>query len=209
MLRGFDGGRLVGLDQGGPYCPDALNVLLHTVHDVPLDAVDGVLLWFRYADNLVYLCRSVSEGHRVLARVRKLLDRVSLSLKGKDGIADLKAGEHAQVLGFSLQYEQGQLRIDPGEGCLDSLEEHLLKAWETDDPNETARYVLRQWVNSLGPAFENRELVLAEIHPLVRRLGFREIAGLDELCVWMEDALERWRVCRRRMRRRLGGRKWG
>jgi hypothetical protein len=86
VLRGHDEAHEVGIDQGGCYSPDALNTILHVVHDVPLDAWDDALLWHRYADNLVYVCQSVSEGRRVLARVRRLLRKVGLSLKGKDGI---------------------------------------------------------------------------------------------------------------------------
>jgi retron-type reverse transcriptase len=202
VLRGHDDHDM-GIDQGGCYSPDALNTFLHVVHDTPLDAVDAVLLWFRYADNLVYAVQSVSEGRRVLTRVRRLLRKVGLSLKGKDGIADLDAGDRATVLGFTLWREDGRLRIGLKEGFLDQLREHLAKAWETSDPNMTARTVLRGWINANGPAFENGVTVIPDVLHLAARLGFRELPGTDELTGWWAEAWERWLVCSRRARRRV------
>ena len=45
--------------------------------------MDDAPLWFRYADNLVYVVRSVSEGRRVLTRIRRLLRKAGLVLKGE------------------------------------------------------------------------------------------------------------------------------
>ena len=55
VLRGHDANRQRGVDQGAPYSPLRLNVLLHSRHDVPLNELPGSLPWFRYADNLAYL----------------------------------------------------------------------------------------------------------------------------------------------------------
>ena len=203
VLRGHDEVHEVGIDQGGCYSPDALNTFLHVVHDVPLDAMDEVLLWFRYADNLVYLVQSKTEGHRVLTRVRSLLRNVGLSLKGKDGITDLNAGGWALMLGFTLWREDGRLRIGLKEDSLDQLGEHLAKAWETADPNRTAYTILRGWINANGPAFENGTAVIPDVLRLASRLGFRELPGTDELTGWWTEAWERWLVCRRRARRRV------
>ena len=173
----------MGIDQGGCYSPDALNIFLHTVHDLPLDAVDEVLLWFRYADNLAYAVPSMSEGHRVLNLVRRLLHKAGLSLKEEGGIIDLNTAKDnpAQLLGFNLWREDGRLRIGLGEACLTQLQEHLTKAWETPDPVKTAITILRGWINAYGPAFENGAAVMPDVLQPASQLGFREIPEVDEL----------------------------
>src|SRR5262249_29602311 len=96
VLEGHDGNRTTGIDQGGPYSPPALNVLLHFTLDVPMVAKSGTKpRWFRYADNVVYLAKCVSEGGQSLDRVSQLLGPLEMSLKGKDGIFDLSNGEEA------------------------------------------------------------------------------------------------------------------
>jgi RNA-directed DNA polymerase len=206
VLRGHDLHE-VGIDQGGCYSPDTLNIFLHAVHDAPLSAGDNAPLWFRYADNLVYPVQNVSEGRRVLARVRRLLRKVGLSLKGKDGIADLNAGDNALLLGFRLWREDGRLRIGLGENALDQLREHLADAWKTPDPNTTAEAILRLWIDANGPAFENGVTVIADVLRLASRLGFRELPGPAELRECWERAWQRWRVCRMKARRRVLRRK--
>src|SRR5262249_52560645 len=63
VLRGHDEKRSRGIDQGGPYSPTALNVLLNHHLDAPMtEHAKSKPLWHRYADNLVYLCGSVTEG---------------------------------------------------------------------------------------------------------------------------------------------------
>ena len=204
VLRGHDD-HDVGIDQGGCYSPDAMNIFLHTVHDIPLTAVDEVLLWFRYADNLAYVAPSISEGHRVLNLVRRLLHKAGLSLKGEGGITDLNTAKDnpAQLLGFSLWREDGRLRIELGEACLTQLQEHLAQAWNSPDPVKTAITILRGWINANGPAFENGVAVLADVLRLASRLGFRELPEVDELRGWWEMSWQRWRACQRRARRRV------
>jgi RNA-directed DNA polymerase len=91
VLQGSGGPRKErGIEQGCPYSPTALNVRLHHAHD--LGAEQGHYpSRFRYADNLVYLCRDVPEGNEVLARSQQLLELVGFTLKGEDGVQDLEA----------------------------------------------------------------------------------------------------------------------
>jgi retron-type reverse transcriptase len=205
VLRGHDEAHEVGIDQGGCYSPDALNMFLHVVHDIPLDAMNDALLWFRYADNLVYAVQSVSEGYRVLAGVQSLLRKAGLSLKGDEKIVDLNTAQDnlAYVLGFSLWREDGRLRIGPGKDYLTRLGEHLVTAWETSDPNMTAKTVLRGWIDAKGPAFNDGVAVIADVLHLSARLGFGELPGPDVLWGWWEESWERWQRCYRLARRRV------
>jgi hypothetical protein len=79
----------------------------------------------------------------------------------------------------------------------------LAKAWETSDPNMTAKIVLRGWINANGPAFGNGVTAIPDVLRLASGLGFRELPGADELTGWWEEAWERWLVCRRRARNRV------
>jgi RNA-directed DNA polymerase len=208
VLRGHQD-REIGIDQGGCYSPDTLNLLLHIAHDLPLQAAGEVPAWARYADNLVYLVRDETVGHRVLNLVRRLLRRVGLSLKGSGGITDLETAENepAQLLGFGLSRKGGRLRIELGRQSLNRLREHLVTAWETPDPTKAATTILRGWIGANGPAYESGVSVIHDVRQLASELGFREVPGTDELEGWWRESWERWRTCQRLARRRYRRRK--
>jgi hypothetical protein len=157
VLRGSNTDRQIGIDQGNPYSPTALNVLLQCAHDIPLNE-DAVFFpsWFRYADNLVYACRDVSEGHRMLSYVRRLLQGAGLSLKGETGVRDLSTRETIPLLGFTAAMckRKKRLTIDLGEDAWSGLKQHLERAHDTPHPEVTAREAVLGWTESCGPAFE-------------------------------------------------------
>ena len=121
ILRGGeDRGRAVGIPQGDPLSPLALNVYLHRVHDLPLEGDRDFPPLYRYADNLCYLTGSVPEGHLALDRVRRLLAHAGLALKGADGDpVDLREGGSASLLGFRLSLHEDRLRLGLGEDALE------------------------------------------------------------------------------------------
>jgi retron-type reverse transcriptase len=135
VLRGHDAERTRGIDQGGPYSPTALNVLLHYMLDVPVMAhVDNKPLWYRYADNLVYLAQSVSEGKAMLGKVTQLLQPLGLTLKAEAEVTDLSTGGTAQLLGFSLRQDGDQIHYGIGPAAWDNLQHHLGAAHVERDP---------------------------------------------------------------------------
>src|SRR5262249_58059288 len=96
-----------------PYSPTALNVRLHHALDLGVNQGHHPLRYWRYADNLIGLCRSVSEGYQALDHLRRLLEPAGFILKGEDGVTDLQQ-KTAQLLGFSLTAKGGQLHIELG-----------------------------------------------------------------------------------------------
>jgi hypothetical protein len=66
VLRGSDINRTVGIDQGNPYSSTALNVRLH--HAIDLMQDQHPPRYYRYADNVVYLCRDVSRPEEARTR---------------------------------------------------------------------------------------------------------------------------------------------
>ncbi len=104
VLCGAAVDRQIGIDQGNPYAATAFNVLLHTIHDVPLTRDVCFPFWYRYADNLAYLCRNVSEGQRILRCVRNLLRTNHLDIKEDAEVCDLSAADSALLFGLELRW---------------------------------------------------------------------------------------------------------
>lgn len=208
ILRGGeDRGRAVGIPQGSPLSPLALNVMLHHAHDLPLETDVNFPPLFRYADNLVYLCEGVPEGHQALDRVRRLLAHTGLTLKGQDGPpVDLREGGEASLLGFRLSLQEDRLRLDLGVDALENdMAMCLIKAHDDPDPHRAARTALRGWVASYGPALG--DLTGDDTGTVLRsaaRHGFRELASREELSDWCTASHARWRVRYTAALRRLG-----
>ena len=208
VLRGGeDRGRAVGIAQGNPLSPLALNAMLHRVHDLPLEGDRDFPPLYRFADNLVYLCEGVPEGHRALDHVRQLLAHTGLTLKGQDGPpVDLREDGSARLLGFRLSLHEGRLRLDLGEDALeDEMAMCLIKAHDDPDPHRMARTALRGWVASYGPALgdlteDDTETIL---HTAARH-GFRELTSREELSDWCTAAHGRWEDCYTTALTRLG-----
>lgn len=204
VLRGADTNRRIGIDQGNPYAPAALNVLLHEVHDL-VAIQDQFPPWFRYADNLVYMSRSVSEGEQVLEQVQKTLKQAGFSLKGEDGPPkDLRSGDKTQMMGFTISEDKGRVKYDLGEKAWKKLGQNLLKAHETKNPSETAIRVVNGWIEAMGPAFESGWFeTLQRVRHEAATMGFRELDSLSSLCERWKDSWERWVKLRKQINKRF------
>ena len=71
VLQGGDDSRAVGIDMGDPFSPLALNVYMHMKFALFLFEESNKPFVrecdsYRYADNLIFSTKSVSEGHQVL-----------------------------------------------------------------------------------------------------------------------------------------------
>jgi RNA-directed DNA polymerase len=204
VLRGHDPTRTRGIDQGGPYSPTALNVLLHYTLDVPLVWHVGSKppRYFRYADNLCYLGRSVTDGRQVLEKASQLLQPLGLTLKAGAEVVDLRTGGSAQLLGFTLRQVGGQIRYGIGPATWDNLKQHLGQAHATNYPPTAACLTVLGCVDSLGPAFESG--VVTQVLSAAAQYGFREINPGDVQTRW-QNSWERWQRVRQHARRRYRG----
>jgi hypothetical protein len=193
VLRGDDPARTRGIPQGNNYSPTGLNALLHDYLDLPVTGtLKHPLHYHRYADNLCRLCRSVAEGEHALAAIRQLLTPLGTSLKGEDGVFDLKAGDEAQLLGFTLALGKKKLVYGLGKRARDQLRRGLERAYEADHPHESAKRVLHGWVISCGPAFETGEADVMVILTDAAEYGFRELATPQEVRRLVRDARDAW-----------------
>jgi len=216
VMRGATNHHL-GLSQGCPFSPLALNVLLNVAHDRVMAGLSQqsrhdttpspspLPAWFRYADNLAYLTKAAPEGHQILVNVRETLQPYGLTLKGPGVPVDLR-NEAVEMLGLTLRWTGHQLRYTPGSKAWTHLEEHLVQAHETNDPSRTARRVLEGWILSLGPVFENRtdEPLLTQIREIAVRHGFREIYSWKDLQHFTQKAGHRWRAYRQGCHEQMG-----
>jgi hypothetical protein len=200
VLRGDDQARQVGLDQGCPYMPLALNVHLHHVFDAQAHTLGAnpelLTPWFRYADNLVVACHDVQEGEQALQKTTQMLQAAGLALKGENESrpVNLRRGGQVQLLGFVLFHQGGRLRYKLGPGAWEGLKKGLLRAHESVNPSSTALAVLEGWIDSHGPAFSRRQdsSVTYALH-VASDLGFRELFShgyYGERCI---QAWNRWK----------------
>ncbi len=202
VLRGHDKKRKIGIDQGGPYSPAALNVLLHHTLDVPLTRYARTKpLWHRYVDNLVYLCQRASEGRNVLRKVAKLLEPLGLTLKQEAEVVNLNAGDGVQLLGFTLRATGEQLSYGIAPTAYATLHERLSAVQLHHNPPAAARQTVMGWVDALGPAYENGDS--ATVLSIAAEHGFRELSPDDVQARWKES-WTRWQTCRNRRATKRG-----
>ena len=86
-----------------------------------------------------------------------------------------------EILGYQISYGNGRLRYGLGKKAWKNLEEGLGEAHEATNPGEMAKAVIRGWLASYGPAFEDVEesVVLDRVRRTAAQNGFREL-GTEE-----------------------------
>jgi retron-type reverse transcriptase len=200
VLRGSRGTNRKGIDQGGPFSPLSLNVLLHYAHDVLINNMSTLASWFRYADNIVHLTREVSEGLGARERAAELLKQVGLTLKGPGRPVDLREGGLVKLLGLEIRLHKGMLRYEiPGESY-EELENSLDDAHVAEDPPLTARNAVYGWISYFGPTFESSADGATErVLSLLKRQGSRGILTGEEIRHQWRNSHQSWRALRERV----------
>jgi hypothetical protein len=185
--------RKEGIEQGNAYSPTALNLRLHHAHDLDFDQDPGNPPWLRYADNLTYLCHSVSEGNEVINRSKRFLQAAGFTLKGEDGPpVDIREGS-SHLMGFKLSFLNGQMRYDLGKDAFQGLCKNLHQAHQASNPPVYARSAIRGWLSAYGPAFERQtEIILERALQTMHSFGFRETYTPEGLRDVWKRSFERW-----------------
>jgi hypothetical protein len=170
----------------------------HVKPDVPGTGAVDHPLWLRYADNLVFVTRSVTEGAKILDRARRVLGPAGHTLKGEDGPpVDLRTCE-AQILGFTLSLRNNRLHLALGEVSWQQVARDLEQAHEAEDPPTVARRVVEGWLTCFGAAFESSGATdLEKVYRLAAALGFRELTAPGTLRERINGSRRRWRALRR------------
>jgi hypothetical protein len=170
----------------------------HANPDVPGSGAVDHPLWLRYADNLVFAARSVTEGTQLLDRARRLLGPAGHTLKGEeDPPVDLRTCE-AQLLGFTLSLRDNRLRLGLGEASWQQLARDLEQVHDAEDPPTAAHRVVEGWLACFGAAFESSGASnLERVYRLAAAQGFRELTAPGTLRERINGSRRRWRALRR------------
>lgn len=177
----------IGLAQGSPISPTAMDLLLHHVLDLVMTHRTRNTSSFRYVDNLAYLCSNVSEGIRVLSMANEVLEEAGFQLKREEGEPqDLRAPEYNKVLlGLIPLWQNGLLTFSIPESSFETLNTGLAVANEAPIPAENALRRCTGWLQAQGPALMRnveREVV-DRVVDMARHAGFRNVTHRDMLDV--------------------------
>jgi hypothetical protein len=185
-IRGHEGSkRTTGLDQGSPYSPVAVELLLHHCLDRRLETVNrGFPLLRRYVDNLTYICSSVHEGDEVLQTSNDILAEHGLNLKGKDGPPqDIRDPSFDKVLlGVIPRWQNGQLTFSIPESGFEDLRDGFFETVNHPRPLRVAKAVAKGWIKAIGPTTLNHRVaqeVVDRVMSIACEYGFREISAKD------------------------------
>ena len=197
IIRGHDApDRMTGLDQGSPYSPVAMELLLHHCLDTRLETVyQGFPLLLRYVDNLTFICRSVHEGCEILQVSRDILAEQGLRLKGEDGPPiDLWDSQHNKVLlGVIPRWQDGMLKFSIPESAYEELRSGFFEARSYSRPIEVTNSIATGWIESVGPTLANKVLpeVVDRVLDIARSCGYRNL-NRKELYKTADRARKRW-----------------
>lgn len=179
-------GKLPGLRQGSPLSPLLLNLYLHHALDRPWRTRHAGVPLFRFADDILALCRSPQEGAEVHATLVELLRPAGLALKENAAAAVHDLSNHASLdwMGFGIALDGDALRYSVTERAWESLREHLADAQAKPNSPITALASIRGWVVGNGPCLKTTDLSDAyeRIKALAGDAGFDEI--FPERHVW-------------------------
>lgn len=197
VVRGHAGPeRLVGLDQGSPFSPTAIELMLQKKLDLPLDREQaGTTSRFRYVDNVLCLSHDAQSGLSVLARMNEILSGYHMVLKGKDGPPfDLRDLSHGRtVLGFEPYWVNNRLDLRVPTKVFGKLRQKLLEVAGHSDAHQHAFSLVLGFIHCHGPCL-SEEHVTDFRERLVSALwdtGYWEIDG-NRLDTAIAESYQAW-----------------
>jgi len=199
LIRGHDGqSHETGLAQGCPLSPLAMNISLNFVLDSPYVGHSTNPPYWRYADNICVLAKTVAEGQEALLCARRLLQRCGPQLKGTDGPpVDLRVpGSSAKLLGLQIQRGTGELNLTVALETWDDLNTKLAEAYEYENPTRKAWEAVHGWVDARGLAFDGVENATKRIRRMLADVGIQECPSDVELGDWLRTSRDRWNSVR-------------
>ena len=197
LLRGEED-REVGIAQGGPLSPLALELLLDVFLDSPLQAELGTMpaFWFgRYVDDGVLLVPDRESGLLAVQVIEELLVPLGLKMKSLKGsqsrVVDLTAGEETSIVGLELHRSDSGLAYRFPSGVIGAASDSVARLSVAADSFTRVRSFVRSFLFSHAPALSSEPTFVSDLH---RRLG----ASVPETCpfTWFSsvvgDACSQW-----------------
>ena len=197
VIRGNDSlDRRIGLAQGSPVSPIAMEVLLHHALDLIMEDRSRDTPQFRYVDNIAYLCSSVSEGNRALAIAEEILQNTGFQLKGEEGEPqDLRDPEYNRTfLGLIPRWQNGRLTFAIPQSAFKALSIGLDFANEAPKPSDNALRRCIGWLTAIRPALTKKveQEVVKRVVDMAKDAGFRNVTHRRMLIV-TASARKSWR----------------
>jgi len=152
--------RVSGLRQGGALSAFLLNLYLHHVLDRRWRKLHPDIPLIRYLDDILLLCRSVSEAKQAHEDLVRLLRGSGMLLKGdqKSSVRTLTNTSPAEWLGFRISKTCSRLQIGVGDGGWARLAEELATISIKND-NDNPGKTVEAWLMYFGPCYSPRNRV--------------------------------------------------
>ena len=185
-------GRKRGVPQGGAISPLMLNVYLDGVLDQKWKKRHPDIPIIRYADDILLLCQSVEEAQQAYETLKELLQPTGMQLKGtyQTDTADLRTGQRADWLGYSLGLDGGETTVRVSDRFPTKLHHHLATALAKVDGALVTQQVIMGVIDQLGPCYGNEDhlRVIRHTEAIARDLGMGETPSDNELLrVWQRS----------------------
>jgi len=171
--RNLDGKTNVGLPMGDPLSPLAFNIYLDHVLDRVLARNHPDIVWLRYADDVVLICETERQAAEHTDICERILRPAGLVLNHeKSSMADLKAGERIEYLGYEVRRNRnGEIALGIAESTYHDLPEQILQDIGVRSPITTSPFTakgqaitrliqlrLAGWLEAYAPAITTGEL---------------------------------------------------
>lgn len=194
VLRGGEMDRDIGIDQGSPLSPLALNVRLHQAHDTPLEG-EAPGRWFRYVDNVAYL----SNGYLAAARLRgsaaaRLADAKLVLKGGSESLPMDLRGAGVALLGFQFRLKKAGPELGLVQTVWDTLATKLEEAHDAVDPPSLASQIIVGFVNSVGVACRKGTHAAARVANMAYRFGFGGVVCRNRLQTQIDRKRAAWKA---------------
>lgn len=191
VTRGYEGTEnAIGIGQGSPYAPIAVENLLHNTLDKGFGTLHPETPLYRYVDNLNALVREIDIGQEIRKSWASMLATAGFQLKGEGKtVIDLRDTHSTKVLGLIPRWFNNQLNFEIPESAIKRLGENLETAHLNDDPQRSSKLIVTGWIRSCGPAMTKAVMnsLIPGIMDLCKSKGFfhlredklREIASIS------------------------------
>lgn len=173
---------VLGVPQGGPLSPLLSNILLD---DLDKELEKRGLRFARYADDLTILVKTKRAGYRVMASIRRFLEK-KLKVRVNTDKSKVVRAQDSSFLGFTFK----RMKLTVTEKAVDGFKAELRRlTWRSWGISMQYRYAsirlyLRGWMNYFGIGMKYNDAVELD-HWLRRRI---------RMCYWKQ-----WRKTRRRV----------
>lgn len=181
VIRCRDDAGRIGLEQGSPYSPIAMDALLHHHLDqVMRTRGSGFGTLYRYVDNLTFLCRGACEGRRLIELAQEQLTPLGFKLKGQsEEWGDIRDPNfQTTLLGLIPRWQNGHLTFSIPESAFNNLESLLRTCTDFSQPSYRAERCCIGWIQAYGLALNERvaRMVSHRVSQMAVRYGFRSLA---------------------------------